>query len=73
MPKTLKLDLFKIYTLSEIGDKAVADVTDAFKDLLATLEDVCPEGRELAIVRTKLQEAFLFAVESACADPENVE
>jgi hypothetical protein len=46
--------------LSEHGQFAHREVTEAFKALAMTISNL-PEGRERAIVMTKLEEASFFA------------
>lgn len=38
---------------------------------MATLETVAPPGRHLALVKTKLEEACMFAVRAVAVDPAN--
>jgi phage FluMu protein Com len=40
------------------------DVATHFTILLEALEEICPKGRELSIVRTKLEEASFYAKKS---------
>lgn len=61
--------LFKFHKLNDDG-KTTA-VALAFNNLLAELKAVCPEGRELSIVKTKLEEACFFAKKSIAVDPKN--
>ena len=43
----------------------------SFSVLLCRIEESMPQGRELAIVRTKLEEACMFAVRGVALAPEN--
>ena len=60
--------LFESYHLSVAGQKKVRNVRLAFSRLVAELEEICgggPEaGREIALVKTKLEEACFFAVKA---------
>lgn len=59
---------FKTYLLNEEGIARVAHTKQAFDALLETLKIVCPEGREFAIVKTKLEEASFFAAKAISLD-----
>ena len=70
--------LFKVHTLNEEGESRANQIAAAFDDLLFTLTGdrpavLCPEGRELAIVKTKLEEACFFAKKAMANDPANQE
>ncbi len=52
---------FSVHMLNPIGRQKAVEIAVAFDTCLEELEAVCPEGRELAIVRTKLEEACFFA------------
>ena len=43
----------------------------SFSVLLCRIEEILPQGRELAIVRTKLEEACMFAARGVALAPEN--
>lgn len=66
-------DLFTVHMLNEKGKFKARQIAHHFSDLLNALEKLCPPGRELAIVRTKLEEANYFAKRSIAAQPENQE
>ncbi len=55
---------FRVHMLTDEGKSKAKDIAQAFDECLSTLELVCPDGRELAIVRTKLEEACFFAKKS---------
>lgn len=55
-------DEFKVHRLTEAGLAKAEDLAHAFSGFLDEVEVLCgTEGREMAIVRTKLQEASFFA------------
>lgn len=54
-------DQFAVHMLTEDGKTKAAAIANAFDQCLAALEALVPDGRELAIVRTKLEEACFFA------------
>lgn len=66
--------------LNDTGQLKVAAVRNSFNQLLNTLvgptdygrvERLVPEGRELSIVKTKLEEACMFAIKGIANDPAN--
>lgn len=66
-------DLFKVHMLNELGKAKAYRIGQEFSTLLRTLEEICPDGRDLAIVKTKLQEASFFAKRAMAVVPENQE
>lgn len=52
---------FAVHILNEEGKRKAQEIAHSFDDLLTRLEAICPEGRHLALVRTKLEEACFFA------------
>ncbi len=53
---------FQVHMLTEEGKAKATLIAKAFDDCLETLKIICPEpSREMAIVRTKLEEASFFA------------
>jgi hypothetical protein len=56
--------LFGYTLLNESGRLKATDVATHFTILLEALEEICPKGRELSIVRTKLEEASFYAKKS---------
>lgn len=61
---------FASIALNQQGSDVVHRIRRAFHDLLEELElnGVCgADGREMALVRTKLEEASFFAVKAACS------
>lgn len=72
MTTTTTRSEFKSRRLNEIGEVAAAEVAQAFSDFLDAIEALCgADGREMAIVRTKLQEASFFAKRALVERPEN--
>jgi hypothetical protein len=62
--------------LNETGKQKANDIAQAFDNCLmaitsSTFGSLCPQGRELAIVKTKLEEACFFAKKSMANVPEN--
>lgn len=55
-------EVFEVRRLTPEGLKKAQEIAEAFDQLLTRLETVCvTDGRDLALVRTKLQEACFFA------------
>jgi hypothetical protein len=54
--------LFVTHPLNGNGQKKVWDIRAAFTTLLGVITENCPDGRELAIVKTKLEEAGMYTV-----------
>lgn len=80
--------LFQVHRLNEAGIAKATGLAAEFSDLLRYIERVSgastgsagtpyppslPGGRDLAIARTKLQEAAFFAKRAMAMDPENQE
>lgn len=63
--------LFQVHMLNEDGKTKANQIAKAFDNLLYALTDVCPPGREMSIVRTKLEEASFFAKKAMAMLPEN--
>lgn len=64
-------ELFEVHMLNDDGKKKASNLADAFSNLLSIIEELCPEGRELSIVKTKLEEASFFAKKAMAKQPEN--
>lgn len=63
---------FKVHRLNETGMAKAIHLADGFSDFLSEVEGICgADGREMAIVRTKLQEACFFAKRALAEKPEN--
>jgi hypothetical protein len=63
--------LFEVHMLNESGKGKARDIADSFNELLTKLRAYCPEGRETAIVKTKLEEACFFAKKAMANQAEN--
>lgn len=63
---------FAVHVLNDEGLRRARDIGEIFTNALNALEQVCgADGRELAIVRTKMQEAAFFAKRAMAVRPEN--
>jgi hypothetical protein len=54
-------EAFRVHMLTDAGKAAARHIAEAFNGLLQELETICPKGREMSIVVTKLEEAAFFA------------
>lgn len=52
---------FQVHMLTEEGKAKAKEIAEGFSDLLTKIDALVPAGRELAIVKTKLEEACFFA------------
>ncbi len=57
--------------LNQVGADKVKRIETGFELLFTELGTVCPAGRELALVKTKMQEASYWAKKAVCEDPAN--
>ena len=63
---------FQVHLLNEDGIRKAQGLAKGFSSFLDDLEQVCGENsREMAIVRTKLEEASFFAKKAMASLPEN--
>ena len=64
---------FEVHMLNPSGIEKAKQIRDAFDNLLTELDALTPNGghREMAIVRTKLEEACFFAKKALANQPEN--
>lgn len=71
---------FQVHMLNEEGKRKARLIAEAFDQLLTTLTlaegavdsfSLCPAGREMSIVRTKLEEASFFAKKAMANEPSN--
>ena len=64
--------LFEVHILNEHGRELAKALTGEFYGFLCSIEGMCgKEGREMAIVRTKLEEACFFAKKAMASVPAN--
>ena len=64
---------FTFHLLNETGKAKAEQIADTFDDALNQLLMLVPAGRELSLVRTKLEEACFFAKKAMANDPINTE
>jgi hypothetical protein len=62
---------FEVHILNDDGIKKAKVIACEFHNLLETLKALVPAGRELSIVKTKLEEACFFAKKGIANVPEN--
>lgn len=62
---------FAVHILNDEGKQKAKEIAEAFDELLKKLSAHCFSGRELAIVKTKLEEASFFAKKSMALDLSN--
>lgn len=66
--------LFDYHKLNQHGLARVNNIAVSFDSLLGALEaNGCQPGREFSIVKTKLEEACMFAKKAVALDPANQE
>ena len=63
--------LFQVHMLNDSGKKNAQSIAQSFDFLLQSLATICPAGREMSLVRTKLEEAAFFAKKAMASQPEN--
>jgi hypothetical protein len=64
--------LFEVHLLNEQGKRLAKSLAGEFHGFLCSLEGMCgSEGREMAIVRTKLEEACFFAKKAMASRKDN--
>lgn len=65
-------DEFKVHILNDRGIEKATHLAESFSQFLTFMEEnLCGgEGREMAIVRTKLQEASFYAKRALAQRPE---
>ena len=63
---------FSVHLLNPQGIKKAEALAEVFSVALSGIEALCgPEGREMAIVKTKMQEAAFFAKRAMAIRVEN--
>lgn len=62
---------FQFHKLNDDGIKKAETIAESFTTLLNNLAPLCGSGRELAIVKTKLEEACFFAKKAMAVQQEN--
>jgi hypothetical protein len=71
-PITSRNSEFVVHKLNDRGFKKAEQVRDLFDNFLNSLMPLLgPSYREVAIIRTKLEEACFFAKKSIAQDPIN--
>ena len=64
-------DAFAVHMLTDEGKIKARGIAEAFDGLLSALTSLAPDGREMAIVRTKLEEACFFAKKAMAKDKKD--
>jgi hypothetical protein len=64
---------FQVHMLTPLGQARAKDIAVAFSDLLDRLEAQGITGRDMALVKTKLEEACFVAKRGMASLPENQE
>ena len=62
---------FEVHRLNEKGLAKAAEIANVFDHTVIALLTLCPAGRHLSIVRTKLEEACFFAKKAMACAQEN--
>lgn len=62
---------FEVHMLNDDGIQKANLIAHHFNGLLNDLKVLCPEGRHMALVRTKLEEASFFAKKAMACSIEN--
>ena len=64
---------FTVHRLNALGLSVAEEIAKIFQSALDDLDLLVPQGRERALVVTKLQEACFFAKRAACSSSANQE
>lgn len=65
-------DEFGVHILNDSGIAKAREIAEVYSRALVDLEALCgADGREMAIVKTKLQESAFFAKRAMAVRPEN--
>lgn len=62
---------FRVHRLNEQGMARATELAEQFSKLLSYIEGVSEAGRELSIVKTKLEEACFFAKKAIASRTTN--
>ncbi len=62
---------FQVHVLNDQGLDKARQLGEVFSTALEGIEAIIPQGRERALVVTKLQEASFFAKRAIATDPSN--
>jgi hypothetical protein len=62
---------FQVHMLNDSGIGKASELASKFSQLLRFCQDVGGQGRETALVATKLEEACFFAKKAMANRPEN--
>jgi hypothetical protein len=62
---------FTFHLLNDAGKEKAMKIAEVFDSLLDQLNELCPQGREFAIAKTKLEEACFFAKKAMASYPAN--
>jgi hypothetical protein len=62
---------FKVHLLNDEGIALAKEMATRFDDLLTWCESVGQPGRELSLVKTKLEEACFFAKKAMAINPKH--
>lgn len=62
---------FAVHMLNDEGKQKAARIQELFDYCLNGLEEVCMEGRHLAVCKTKLEEACFFAKKAMAINLNN--
>lgn len=62
---------FSVHILNDSGIEKTNAIKNLFNSFLSELENLCIQGREFSIVKTKLEEACFFAKKSMATNLSN--
>lgn len=52
---------FQVHKLNEVGQRKAEELAHAFDELLEQVKQWCPDGREMSLVKTHLEQACVYA------------
>lgn len=64
---------FEVHKLNVLGLGRASAIAEIFDATLIAIKLLCPAGRELSIVATKLEEACFFAKKAMACETSNQE